>query len=155
MTKYYLAYGSNLNLLQMAYRCPTAKVVGQAFLKGYELNFKGSKTGSYLTIDKKENREVPVGVFSVTRDDEKTLDRYEGYPNFYFKKDIKLKVKTKVGIKSLDCFVYIMRKDAKVGRPSKHYFDVCLEGYEDFGFDESYLYDALERSYGNEESNND
>lgn len=37
----YLAYGSNLNLEQMAYRCPTAKPVGQVVLKDYQLLFRG------------------------------------------------------------------------------------------------------------------
>ena len=48
--KYYLAYGSNLNVRQMMHRCPGAKPVGKMVLEGYELLFKGSKTGSYLTI---------------------------------------------------------------------------------------------------------
>ena len=52
--KYYLAYGSNLNIRQMQMRCPGAKPVGTMVLKGYELLFKGSKTGSYLTIEKKK-----------------------------------------------------------------------------------------------------
>ena len=43
--RYYLAYGSNLNRKQMEMRCPGAKVVGTALLEGYELLFKGSKTG--------------------------------------------------------------------------------------------------------------
>ena len=50
MKKYYLAYGSNLNIRQMALRCPTAKPVGTAVIKDYELLFKGSKTGAYLKI---------------------------------------------------------------------------------------------------------
>ena len=29
----YIAYGSNLNLEQMAFRCPTSKVVGKSELK--------------------------------------------------------------------------------------------------------------------------
>ena len=33
----YIAYGSNINLEQMAYRCPNSKVVGKEMLKGYEL----------------------------------------------------------------------------------------------------------------------
>ena len=37
----YIAYGSNLNLKQMAMRCPTAKVVGRAMLKDYQLTFRG------------------------------------------------------------------------------------------------------------------
>ena len=39
--KYYIAYGSNLNLEQMARRCPTAKVVGSTTLKNYRLMFRG------------------------------------------------------------------------------------------------------------------
>lgn len=54
MKKYYLAYGSNLNVQQMKYRCPDAKSVGTAWIHGYQLMFKGSKTGSYLTIEKAE-----------------------------------------------------------------------------------------------------
>ena len=53
MKKYYLAYGSNLNVRQMALRCPTAKPVGTAVIKDYGLLFKGSKTGAYLTIEPK------------------------------------------------------------------------------------------------------
>lgn len=39
----YIAYGSNLNLPQMAKRCPTAEVVGASRLKNYELLFRGSR----------------------------------------------------------------------------------------------------------------
>ena len=31
----YIAYGSNLNLPQMALRCPTAEVVGKSEMKDY------------------------------------------------------------------------------------------------------------------------
>ena len=51
----YIAYGSNINLEQMAYRCPNSKVVGKEMLKGYELEFRG-----VATIVPKENAEVPV-----------------------------------------------------------------------------------------------
>ena len=53
MKKYYIAYGSNLNVQQMKFRCPGAKVVGTSVIRNYELLYKGSKTGSYLTIEKK------------------------------------------------------------------------------------------------------
>lgn len=82
MKKYYLAYGSNLNLRQMALRCHTAKPVGTAVIKDYELLFKGSKTGAYLTIEPKSGAEVHVAVWSVEPADEKRLDVYEGFPTF-------------------------------------------------------------------------
>ena len=69
--KYYLAYGSNLNIKQMQMRCPGAKPVGTMVLEGYELLFKGSKTGSYLTIEKKIGGKVPVGIWQVSEQHEK------------------------------------------------------------------------------------
>ena len=53
MKKFYLAYGSNLNVKQMQFRCPDARIVGTAEISNYQLLFKGSKTGSYLTIEPK------------------------------------------------------------------------------------------------------
>ena len=76
--RYYLAYGSNLNIPQMRHRCPTAKVIGTAEIKDYELLFKGSKTGSYLTIEPKKGAKVPVAVWEVKQGDEANLDVYEG-----------------------------------------------------------------------------
>ena len=85
MKRYYLAYGSNLNVWQMALRCPTAKAVGTAVIKDYELLFKGSKTGVYLTIEPKSGAEVPAAVWAVETADEQRLDVYEGFPAFYYK----------------------------------------------------------------------
>ena len=39
--KKYIAYGSNLNLEQMARRCPTAKVIGAGEIRDHELLFRG------------------------------------------------------------------------------------------------------------------
>ena len=84
--RYYIAYGSNLNVGQMRMRCPHATILGTANLKGWELLFKGSKTGSYLTIEESEGGTVPVVIWEVTATDEAALDRYEGFPNFYYKR---------------------------------------------------------------------
>lgn len=63
MKRYYLAYGSNLNIAQMRFRCPDAMIVGTAVIQDYELLFKGSKSGAYLTIERKDGARVPVGVW--------------------------------------------------------------------------------------------
>ena len=80
MKKFYLAYGSNLNVKQMQFRCPDAKIVGTAEIPNYQLLFKGSKTGSYLTIEPKQGCTVPAAVWSVSERDELALDRYRGIP---------------------------------------------------------------------------
>ena len=63
--RYYIAYGSNLNIRQMRMRCPHATILGTANLKGWELLFKGSKTGSYLTIEECESGTVPVVIWDM------------------------------------------------------------------------------------------
>ena len=63
---YYLSYGSNTSVRQMLERCPDAIYVGTAELKGWRLLFKGSQSGSYLTIEKKKGRKVPVLVWKVS-----------------------------------------------------------------------------------------
>ena len=155
MKKYYLAYGSNLNIPQMQYRCPEARIIGTAVIEGYRLLFKGSKTGSYLTIEKAEGYEVPVGVWEVTERDERNLDRYEGYPTFYYKKEMQLKVKgIRTGrIYDSNCFVYIMHEDHPIGIPSNFYIRVCAEGYRAFGFNTAKLIEAL--NYSKEVLNGD
>ena len=141
MKKHYIAYGSNLNVQQMKFRCPTARIVGTSVIRNYELLYKGSKTGSYLTIEKKKGGMVPVAVWEVTADDEKRLDAYEGYPNFYYKTDMQLTVKSHITgrKKKLDAFVYIMHEERKLGIPSYAYVRTCVQGYRDFGFDLKHL----------------
>jgi hypothetical protein len=149
MKKYYLAYGSNLNIFQMQFRCPTARVVGTAEIKDYELLFKGSKTGSYLTIEPKVGASVPVAVWAVETADVAALDRYEGYPDFYYKKEVKAQYTgIKTGLKrTVTAFVYIMHEERSLGIPTNRYMRTCIEGYRAFGFDENILLDAVDRSY--------
>ena len=148
MKKYYIAYGSNLNVKQMKMRCPGATILGTTKLKNYELLFKGSKTGSYLTIEKKEGSTVPVVIWEVTESDEKSLDRYEGYPIFYYKKEMKLQYKgIRTGTRrTVNAFVYIMHEENPVGVPSIYYMKTCIDGYDTFYFDKNILINAYKKS---------
>lgn len=78
-------------MAQMAQRCPDAVYVGTAELKDYQLLFKGSQSGSYLTVEPKKGSTVPVLVWRISERDEHYLDRYEGCPSFYYKKMIRWK----------------------------------------------------------------
>ena len=146
--RYYIAYGSNLNIVQMIIRCPDAKFYGTAEIKDYELLFKGSKTGAYLTIERRKGSNVPVGVWAVTERDINALDRYEGFPAFYYKKEFRQQIwgrdSEDLGVR--DCFAYIMHEDRRIGIPSPVYINTCREGYKDFGFDINILMDAVMRS---------
>lgn len=142
--RYYIAYGSNLNLPQMRMRCPGAKILGTADLKGWELLFKGSKSGSYLTIEKCDGGSVPVALWEVTEQDERALDRYEGFPSFYYKKDIKVQYRgIRTGLRrTVNAFAYIMQEDRPIGIPSIAYMRTCLAGYDTFYFDRNKLLSA-------------
>jgi len=147
MKRYYIAYGSNLNVRQMKARCPHATILGTAVLKDWELLFKGSLTGSYLTIENAEDGKVPVVIWEVTETDEAALDRYEGFPNFYYKKSIKLQYK---GIRTgrrrtVTAFAYIMHEDRPIGVPTNFYMRTCLEGYDAFYFDKRVLISAYDK----------
>ena len=139
--KYYVAYGSNLDMEQMARRCPDARPYASGILKGYELIYRGSLTGSYATIRKRKGKMVPVGVWCISPADERSLDRYEGYPHFYQKQTVSVALESGLDVEGM---VYIMRRDAKPGRPYQGYVDTLLRGYLDFGLDESYLLESLE-----------
>ena len=153
--KCYIAYGSNLNVQQMQMRCPYATVLCTAELEDWELLFKGSKTGSYLTIEPAEGYSVPVAVWEVTPIDEVSLDRYEGFPRFYYKTEMTVKVTgIRSGAKSRRTgFVYIMDENRKAGTPRRYYMDVCRQGYKTFGFDTETLEEALR--YSKERANNE
>ena len=146
--RYYIAYGSNLNIPQMRWRCPSARIIGTSEIPDYRLLFKGSQSGVYLTIEPSQGDSVPVGVWEVTAEDELALDHYEGYPKFYYKAEMELPV---TGIRSgrtrmRTVFVYIMDESRPFGIPAKYYVDTCRQGYRAFGFDQNKLTEAIQVS---------
>lgn len=140
--KLYIAYGSNLNLTQMKYRCPTANLVGETEIEDYELLFRGSKTGAYATVEPREGSVVPVLIWSVKPKDEATLDRYEGYPKFYNKEFVELEV----GGEPASAFVYVMTEGHSLGIPTDLYLKTIKEGYQAAGFDTRILNKAVEQT---------
>lgn len=129
--KIYLAYGSNLNINQMMQRCPDARIYGSSEIENYKLEFCGSETNAYATIKKCENNTVSVGLWEISKQDEKNLDIYEGYPKFY-KKEI---IKVNINNIEIDALCYIMDNKFKKGISSENYENIIREGYEDFGLD--------------------
>jgi len=138
----YVAYGSNLNLEQMKYRCPTAKLHGIGVLNGYELQFKGAPYGAFATIAPKEGASVPVAVWEIQPRDEQFLDRYEGYPSHYFKQDVPVHL----GGKTVNAMVYVMDLKMHFGMPSPHYYQTVRQGYEDCSLDTEVLDLAVQDS---------
>ena len=78
----YFAYGSNLDPLQMARRCPSARVVCLATLTGHRLTFPrpcASWDGGVAGIEPCDGAHcVECVVYDLCDDDVAALDRYEG-----------------------------------------------------------------------------
>lgn len=141
-TKLYVAYGSNLNLPQMANRCPTAKVVGASELKDYKLVFRGGHGGAVATVEPCKGNTVPVLIWKITKEDEIALDRYEGFPYLYRKENLRVKLKGK----NIKAMVYIMNEGRTLAQPSMYYYSVIYDGYKAQDFDIKTLTIALEDS---------
>lgn len=148
----YLAYGSNLNLAQMKTRCPGARLLGFTIVLDHRLIFRGSGSGNYLSIEPAPNSTkpyfVPCGVFSITEEDERNLDHYEGFPRFYRKKELEVLLHSNDGTnKQVKAMVYYLPKDNPAGFPSPNYVKTCKKGYADMGFNRHRLESALIRAF--------
>ena len=129
MSKKYFAYGSNLNKEQMTKRTPFASSVGQAYIDGWRLVFRG-----VADIEPHEGSTLAVGLWNITEPDEENLDIYEGYPRLYRKEEI------------LGMMTYRMNS-VEIVPPYEGYFNTILQGYRDFGLDTDLLYEALDDSW--------
>lgn len=140
--KYYVAYGSNLSVDQMAHRCPDATIVGTGILKDWRLVFR-----LHATIEPCIGSTVPVLVWAISEKDEARLDRYEGYPRYYFKKYLSVPVEAHNGRFNVRAMVYLMTPGQPVTPPSGAYYGIIEDGYNRFGFDSGILHQALDDSW--------
>ena len=138
---YYIAYGSNLSVEQMAIRCPDARIVGMAALKDWKLVFK-----FHADIVPCEDRVVPVLVWEISERDEQNLDLYEGFPHYYTKRDLEITMTDLDGKnpQQITAMVYTMTGTHQTLRqPNRSYYKVLEEGYRRFGFNPYQLELAL------------
>jgi len=148
--RYYIAYGSNLSIEQMARRCPDAKIAGTAILTGWQLLFKGC-----ATIERNTEKNTPVLIWAISPQDERSLDRYEGFPHLYRKEDMEVEMfptdgagqPTDAEPVTVTAMAYIMNGQ-NLNRPSGFYYKVLEDGYKAFHFPMHILTQALADSIG-------
>ena len=138
----YFAYGSNLDLEQMAQRCPDAEIVGPVRLENYELRFRGS---GFATVAPKKGSVFYGLVWKLTPNCEQSLDRYEGYPRHYTKETVT--VKDAAGAE-IPVMVYIMAEPycRQPALPSPYYYRVIQRGFEANGLPVESLQAAWDRT---------
>lgn len=141
--RYYISYGSNLSVEQMAHRCPDAKVVGMAAIKDWKLVFR-----VHANIEPCAGRVVPVLIWEISGRDERNLDFYEGYPSYYYKQDMAVTMTDLDGKdpQEITAMVYLMNDGHPIRTPVKYYYDTLEEGYTRFGFNTHLLELAFEEA---------
>lgn len=130
--KLYAAYGSNMNLEQMRYRCPAAKVIGTGIVRDHRLTFRGNSRG-VANIEAQKGKNVQVVLWEITEACEEALDVYEGYPRLYKKKTIEVETDNK--IKKVMVYVMDKKYEKMPAIPTSYYLSTIAEGYADNGID--------------------
>lgn len=99
--------------------------------KHWKLVFRGC-----ATIEPAEGRVVPVLIWEISDRDERNLDRYEGYPSYYFKRDMTVTMTDLDGRnpQEVTAMVYLMTDGHPLQSPWRGYLDTLAEGYRRFGF---------------------
>ena len=149
--RYYIAYGSNMNLGQMGYRCPDSRFYSLGYIEGYRLEFRDK----YSNIKVNRDSQVPAVVYRISDRDEKILDEYE---KDYEKKEIRVRLTGKeFDNSSITGLIYIMKKTKRdrdnkeikrlIRLPNRNYFEIIRKSYEFYGFDKEKLTDSLIHSF--------
>lgn len=141
----YIAYGSNLDRNQMAFRCPGARPVAKSWLHDYRLVFQGRRFGAHANVIPEAGQDVPVVVWEIDRYDEMALDRYEGVKGGYYTKEI---MKVEVDGRMRDALIYIMTPNP-YGIPDDFYLETITRGYAHFNLDIRILNEAVKHAYRN------
>ena len=139
---YYIAYGSNMVSEQMAHRCPKAQLIGTGYIPNAKLEFY-----LHATVVRSEIKtdQVPVAVWKISKADERSLDRYEGFPDYYIKDTWTVEM---CGEDKIEGMIYLM-KLIRISPPSHGYYTGIKNAYKQLGFNSEIskvLLPALERS---------
>ena len=127
----YFAYGSNMDVNQMADRCPSAEIVGVCRLDGHRflINSRGVAT---LVPDASS---YALGIlWDLPLEDEQTLDDYEGVPTYYQKHLVTVETDRK----AIQALIY-QATDKTPGRSRRGYMDGIVAAARQHGFDEAYV----------------
>ena len=134
---HYFAFGSNLDQDQMRARCPDARLLGVAELRGYQLAFT-----IYSPLRKCGCADIlPVAgksvfglLYELTDDDLARMDEFEGHPFHYQRLTVDVMLDGKI----VAAETYAVGEKKEGLRPSSEYLALIRNAAERFGFPEAY-----------------
>jgi gamma-glutamylcyclotransferase (GGCT)/AIG2-like uncharacterized protein YtfP len=140
----YFAYGSNLNLSQMQRRCPGAEPLDKLMLPNTRLVFRG-----VADVITEEGAVCPGGIWRITPECERALDRYEGYDPDHPERGMYRKEYVEVdGLPDGETTVMVYAMNSTgIMPPSEGYFQGIVQGYRDFGLKQTELRRALKHAH--------
>lgn len=126
----YFAYGSNMNPNRMRERNVSFSSRTHAILEGWELTFnkessRNSKEG-YANITRKEGKIVEGVLYEISEPDLKILDNFEGCPDHYERKIVKVKLDNG---ELVEAYTYIAnpKKVKEELKPTRKYLEHLLK----------------------------
>ena len=128
----YFAYGSNMNKPQMNFRCKSSSPVAIAKLPNWKflINSRG-----VATLVPKNGKAAYGVVWAISRDNEKSLDYYEGVrEKIYYKCVVEILIEKK----KVSSLIYIA-EDQSPGVPRKGYLETVIEGAKSFNAHQEWL----------------
>lgn len=123
------AYGANMNVENMAFRCPAARPVSNYILRDWELEFY-----SHATIRPKKGAEVAGVLWYITDECEWNLDAFEGFPTYYTKRS---------WIQDSEHVMFYEMAGFLQGQPSQGYIDDIRSQYHRWHLPVEYLDRAI------------
>lgn len=135
----YFAYGSNLNLQQMRWRCPAAEPLGRFYMHDARLVFRGVADCVY-----EPGARCPGGLWRITPACERALDSYEGVGRGLYRKEfVDLTGETGGETKVL----YYAMNSTGIMPPSERYLAAIRDGYRDFKLPLKLLDEAVKAAW--------
>ena len=142
----YFAYGSNLDQMQMAQRCPNARLIGPAQLADHRICFprRSPVRGcAVASVEPHAGASVWGVIYQLDLDDLGRLDAREGYDavnlaanNRYDRVEV---VVERVRGDSVEAVTYVAIPQANPGLPSADYMRHIIEGATAHSFPDDYV----------------
>jgi gamma-glutamylcyclotransferase (GGCT)/AIG2-like uncharacterized protein YtfP len=135
----YFAYGSNLDERQMLRRCERVQIDSIGVLRNHRLVFAGWSSGwdsPVATVVPHKGTDVPGVLYQIDRRSLLALDRCEGHPYVYRRRDVLIHIDS---LRACRAHVYFLNLSLPAASPRPRYFLTILRAYREWGFDETPL----------------
>jgi gamma-glutamylcyclotransferase (GGCT)/AIG2-like uncharacterized protein YtfP len=134
----YAAYGSNMDPVQMAARCPHSPQRSSGWLKGWRLAFGGEEIGwegALATVVEDPEDRVFVVLYEISPNDEAALDRWDAATLDYYRK-LRVRIATLDG--DVVAWLYVLNA-YEGGLPSARYLGIMADAAEAAGAPDDYV----------------